>query len=82
MTLIFKTSFKTITVKIEASVCFVIDKIYPVPIYWRKKWVIRIDIDDSKGKIYTFQDCANRKNTCTFKIFASSKYAMNHSLCT
>jgi hypothetical protein len=30
--------------------------------YWRKEQIIRIDIDDSKGKIYTVQDCENGKH--------------------
>ena len=29
--------------------------------YWRKEQMIRIDTDDSKGKIYTVQDCENGK---------------------
>jgi hypothetical protein len=27
--------------------------------YWRKEQVISIDIDDSKRKIYTVEDCEN-----------------------
>ena len=29
--------------------------------YWRKELMISIGIDDSKGKIYTVQDCENGK---------------------
>jgi hypothetical protein len=33
--------------------------------YWMKEQVISIDIDNSKGKTTTVQDCENGKNTCT-----------------
>ena len=84
------TSFKTIIVEIEAIddiVDFKPNSVLSVGTnvffsgYWRKEQMISIDIDDSKGKDPHCSRLRERKNTCTVKIFASSKYARNHSLC-